>query len=95
MWILELGNSCDGVDKEHKPIKVIYNRVFKSFHTLKSSISAYEYVNIKKRLKLINYFTYFSTVVPSNICVFLSCRPFVVNTTFSTDILGAEVSSVS
>ena len=36
------------------------------------------------QLELIYYFTYFSTVVPSNICVFLSCRPFVVNTKFST-----------
>ena len=36
------------------------------------------------QLELIYYFTYFSTVVPSNICVFVSCRLFVVNTTFST-----------
>ena len=35
------------------------------------------------QLELIYYCTYFSTVVPSNSCVFLSCRPFVVNT-FST-----------
>ena len=34
------------------------------------------------QLELIYYFTYFSTVVPSNSCVFLSCRPFVVNKTF-------------
>ena len=33
----------------------------------------------KFQLELIYYFTYFSTVVPSNSCVFLSCRPFVVN----------------
>ena len=32
----------------------------------------------------------FSTVVPSNICMFLSCRPFVVITTFSTDLVGVE-----
>ena len=44
--------------------------------------------------ELIYCFTYFSTVVTSNICVFLSCRPFVVNT-FSTDLLGVEVTSVS
>ena len=44
----------------------------------------------------INYhFTYFFTVVPSNSCVFLSCRPFVVNTTFLTRLVGVEVSSVS
>ena len=35
----------------------------------------------------IYYFTYFSTVVPSNSCVFLSYRPFVVNT-FSTGLMG-------
>ena len=45
-------------------------------------------------LELIYYFTYFSIVVPSNICVFLSFRPFVVNT-FSTGLVGVEVTSVS
>ena len=44
------------------------------------------------QLELIYYFTYFSTVVPSNSCVFLSCKPFVVNT-FSTGLVGVEVSS--
>jgi hypothetical protein len=47
------------------------------------------------QLELIYYFTYFSTIVPSNGCVFLSCRPFVVITTFSTGLLGVEVTSVS
>ena len=32
---------------------------------------------------------------PSNTCVFLSCRSFVVNTTFSTGLVSVEVSSVS
>ena len=27
--------------------------------------------------------------------MFLSCRPFVVNKTFSTDLVGVEVTSVS
>ena len=27
---------------------------------------------------MIYYFTYFSTIIPSNICAFLSCSPFVV-----------------
>ena len=41
------------------------------------------YINVDLSSKeLIYYFTYFSTIVPSNICVFLSCRPFVINTTF-------------
>ena len=47
------------------------------------------------RLEIIYYFTYFSTVVPSNSCVFLSYRPFIVNTTFSTGRVSVEVSSVS
>ena len=34
----------------------------------------------------------FSSVVPSNICMFLSCRPFVV-ITFSTGLVGVEVTS--
>ena len=39
------------------------------------------------QLELINYFTYISIIVPSSTCVFLSCRPFVVNTTTSTQDL--------
>ena len=46
------------------------------------------------QLELIYYCTYFSTVVASNSCVFLSCRPFVVITTLSTGLVGVEVSSV-
>ena len=44
-------------------------------------------------LYCLRYFvlTLFSTVVPSNSCMFLSCRPFVVNTTFSTRLVGVEV----
>ena len=45
------------------------------------------------RINLLFYL--FFTVVPFNTCVFLSCRPFVVNTTFSTGLVGVEVSSVS
>ena len=37
----------------------------------------------------------FSTLVPSNICTFLSCRPFVLNTTLSTGLVGVEVTSVT
>ena len=45
---------------------------------------------------LINVLFYlFFIVVPSNSCVFLSCRPFVVNKTFSTGLVGIEVSSAS
>ena len=35
------------------------------------------------------------TVVTSNICLFHSSKPFVVNTTFSTVLVGVEASSVS
>ena len=37
----------------------------------------------------------FSTVVPSIIFVFLSCRPFVAITTLSTGLVGVEVTSVT
>ena len=36
----------------------------------------------------------FSTVVPSNIFMFQSCRPFVVITTLSTGLVGVEVTFV-
>ena len=42
------------------------------------------------QLELIYNFIYFSTVVPSNSYVFLSCRPFVVNMKFSTGLVGVE-----
>ena len=42
------------------------------------------------QLELIYYFTYFSAVVRSNICVVLSYRPFVINTTFSMGLVGVE-----
>jgi hypothetical protein len=47
------------------------------------------------QLELIIYFTYFSTIIPINSCVILSCRPSIVNTTFSTGFVGVEVSSAS
>ena len=47
------------------------------------------------QLELIYYFTYFSTVVPSNSSVFISCRSFGVNTTFSTGLVGVEVDPAS
>ena len=37
----------------------------------------------------------FSTIVPSSIFMFLSCRPFVVITTLSTGLVDVEVTSVS
>ena len=40
------------------------------------------------RINLLFYL--FFTVVPSSICMFHSCRPFVVNTTFSTSTKPVE-----
>ena len=51
-------------------------------------------LSVSFQLELTYYFTYVSTFVPINSCVFLSCRPFVVNTTFSTGLVGVEVSSL-
>ena len=42
------------------------------------------------QLELIYCFTYFSTVVSFNICVFLSCRPFVVSEETSTPTRPVE-----
>ena len=43
-------------------------------------LSVFHDISVRNNL----LFTYFPTGVPSNSCVFLSCRPFVINTTFST-----------
>ena len=47
--------------------------------------------NISVRINL----PLFSTVLPSNSRLFLSCRPFVVITTFSTGLVGVKFTSVS
>ena len=47
------------------------------------------YVQVRINLPL------FSTVFPSNSRLFLSCRPFAVIKTFSTGIVGVEVTSVA
>ena len=60
--------------------------------------SLYLSPNIVRMIKStrLNWFAFIiSTVVPSNICMFLSCRPFVVKTTLSTGLVGVEVTSVS
>jgi len=38
----------------------------------------------------LHFFTYFSTVVPLK-SYFISCRPFVVNATFSTGLVEIEI----
>ena len=45
------------------------------------------------RINLLFYVSF--TVVSSNTCVFLFCRPFVVNTTFSTGRVGVETEETS
>ena len=52
-----------------------------SLNTFKYHVSCID-GKISVRINLLFYL--FFTVVPSNTCVFLSCRPFVVNTTFLT-----------
>ena len=49
------------------------------------------------QLELIYCFTFVFTrrPTPSSICMFLSFRPFVVITTFSTGLVGVEITSVS
>ena len=49
---------------------------------------------ISDRINLFIVLPLFSTVVPANSYMFLSCRPFVVNKTFSTGLVGVEVTSV-
>ena len=54
-----------------------------------SEINTFEYhVSCTDGKISVRIITYFSTVVPFNSCVFLSCSPFIVNTTFSTDLVG-------
>ena len=66
-----------------------------SFQEINTFINMFHAPMAKFELELIHYFTYFFSVVRSNICVFLSCRPFVVNTIFSTVLVGVGVTSVS
>ena len=88
---------------------IFYSRDLKTFMKIKSTLTYMIYLSLYTlllnimfhapmesfQLELIYYFTFFSTVVRSNICVILSSGPSVVNTTFSTGLVGVEVSSVS
>ena len=51
------------------------------------------YFGILTIIRINVLFYLFFTVVPFNSGVFIFCRPFVVNTTFSTGLVGVEVSS--
>ena len=64
------------------------------FRMFEMEISAYLNISVIKQQVGINL-PLFSTVVPSIICIFLSCRPLVVIKTLSTGLMGVEVTSVS
>ena len=51
----------------------------------------FEFSNSKREVRI--NLPLFSTVLPSNSRLLLSCRPFVVITTFSTGVVGVEVTS--
>ena len=59
----------------------------------KTSINTFKYHVLEPmgrfQLELIYHY------IPPYICMFLSCRPFVVITTLSTGLIGVEVTSVS
>ena len=69
--------------------KKLRNAQFKVWKCIRSFWKANFYI----RINLLFYL--FSTVLPFNSCVFIFCRPFVVNTTFSTGLVSFEVSSFS
>ena len=75
--------------------------VSQTIYSMRLSIAPLSPVNSPRFKDLINHqindlinLPLFSTVVPAIIFVFLSCRPFVVNT-FSTGLVSVAVSSVS
>ena len=63
------------------------NRNIQAFNTFKYHVSCTD-GKISVRIDLIYHL--FFTVVPSNTCAFLSGRPFVVNTTFPTGLVGVQ-----
>ena len=71
---------------QHNNVELAFSDTFK-FHVSRTDGKTAVRINL--------LFYLFFTVVPSKTCIFLSCRPFVVITTFSTVLVGVEVSSVS
>jgi len=70
------------------------------FHFMTSLSNTFKYIVLRTDGKIsvriiLLFYLYFVTVFPSNICMFLSCRPFVVVTTFPIGLMGVEVTSVS
>ena len=85
-----------------RDIKASKNYVIEICYTIRNSVikisaggrNSTRLIGILLSIIINLLFSLYFTVVPSNTCVFLSCKPFVVNTTFSTGLVGVEVSSV-
>ena len=77
--------SIESVDSFSEPLQLPYMNTFK-YHVF----APMRHGKISARINL----PLFYTVLPSNSRLFLSCRPFVVITTFSTGLMGVEVTSV-
>ena len=77
---------CTLSQKDHREwVRNILNR--HAYYTFKYHVSCTD-GKISVRINLLLYL--FCTVVPSNSCVFLSCKPFIVNMTFSTPTRTVE-----
>ena len=99
-WILNLKNKKKSHGFTKKPYRCLYERFcpdfphsqfigqnLRSFWSFKYHVSC---TDGKISLRINSLFYLFFTVNPSNSCVFFSCRPFVVNTTFSTLTIPVE-----
>ena len=90
MWPIRDQNTTSVIVLLHPTLCTgrVFNQVYREFpnYVLLSTLrkQCVEINTFRFKVELIYYFTYYSTVVPYNICVFLSSRLFVVNTTFST-----------
>ena len=69
-----------------KLIKKLNNCVYNNITCLRRQNKYSNNNNNNSAVRINLLFYLFSTVVSSNPCVFLSCRPFVLNTTFSTGL---------
>ena len=88
-----MNTSKSSAPHPHRPLmEGIRDGLSSKIHSFKYHVSCTD-GKISVRINLLFYL--FFTVIPSNSCVFLSCRPFVVNTSFTTGLVGVEVSSVS
>jgi hypothetical protein len=66
------------------------------FNLIITKVSKLDYCHgISYRRCLISLEEWAFVMLLKKICMFLSCRPFVVITTFSTGLVGVEVTSVN